>query len=56
MLHLVDWPLLTPPQAGPYGRSRYAMAETLRLSAARQLAQAGEEGEVMRRSPGMRRA
>ena len=30
VLHLVDCSLVTPPQAGPDGRARYAMLETLR--------------------------
>ena len=30
MLHLVDCSLVTPPQAGPDGRARFAMLETLR--------------------------
>jgi non-specific serine/threonine protein kinase len=30
VLHLVDCSLLSPPQAGPDGRARYQMLETLR--------------------------
>jgi predicted ATPase/DNA-binding CsgD family transcriptional regulator len=43
VLHLVDCSLLSPPQAGPDGRLRYGMLETLRAYAARLLAQAGEQ-------------
>jgi non-specific serine/threonine protein kinase len=43
VLHLVDCPLLVPPQPGADGRSRYAMLETLRAYGNRLLAQAGEE-------------
>ena len=32
VLHLVDCSLLVPPPAGPDGRSRYVMLETLRLT------------------------
>jgi predicted ATPase/DNA-binding CsgD family transcriptional regulator len=46
VLRLVDCSLLTPPQAGPDGRSRYAMLETLRAYAAGQLAQAGERQQA----------
>jgi predicted ATPase/DNA-binding CsgD family transcriptional regulator len=46
VLRLVDCSLLLPPQAGPDGRSRYAMLETLRAFGAGLLAEAGEEGEV----------
>jgi predicted ATPase/DNA-binding XRE family transcriptional regulator len=42
VLHLVDCSLLTPPRAGPDGRSRYGMLETLRAYAAGLLAEAGE--------------
>ncbi len=41
--HLVDCSLLSPPQAGLDGRSRYGMLETLRAYGARLLAQAGED-------------
>jgi predicted ATPase/DNA-binding CsgD family transcriptional regulator/transcriptional regulator with XRE-family HTH domain len=44
VLHLVDCSLLAPPQAGPDGRFRYSMLETLRAYGAGQLAGAGEEG------------
>ena len=43
MLHLVDCSLLVPPQAGPDGRSRYGMLETLRAYGAELLAEAGEQ-------------
>src|SRR6516225_8106811 len=39
---LVDCSLLSPPQAGPDGRLRYVMLETLRAYGAGQLAAAGE--------------
>jgi predicted ATPase/DNA-binding CsgD family transcriptional regulator len=42
VLRLVDCSLLVPPRAGPDGRSRYAMLETLRAYAAGLLAEAGE--------------
>jgi predicted ATPase/DNA-binding CsgD family transcriptional regulator/DNA-binding XRE family transcriptional regulator len=40
---LVDCSLLTPPQVGPDGRSRYSMLETLRAYGAGLLAEAGEQ-------------
>jgi len=43
VLHLVDCSLLSPPRAGPDGRSRYAMLETLRAYGAGLLAEAGEQ-------------
>jgi predicted ATPase/DNA-binding CsgD family transcriptional regulator len=43
VLHLVDCSLLVPPRAGPDGRSRYSMLETLRAYGARLLAAAGEQ-------------
>jgi predicted ATPase/DNA-binding CsgD family transcriptional regulator len=43
VLHLVDCSLVSPPRAGPDGRSRYAMLETLRAHGAGLLAQAGED-------------
>ena len=43
VLHLVDCSLLSPPQAGPDGRLRYVMLETLRAYGAGQLAEAGEQ-------------
>ena len=43
VLHLVDCSLLAPPRAGPDGRSRYLMLETLRAYAAERLAEAGEQ-------------
>jgi len=42
VLHLVDCSLLVPPRAGPDGRWRYSMLETLRAYGAGLLAQAGE--------------
>ena len=42
VLHLVDCSMLSPPQAGPDGRARYAMLETLRAYAAGRLAETGE--------------
>ena len=42
VLHLVDCSLLSPPQAGPDGRSRYQMLETLRAYGSGLLAGAGE--------------
>jgi len=44
VLRLVDCSLLVPPRAGPDGRSRYAMLETLRAYGARLLDEAGEVG------------
>ncbi len=43
VLHLVDCSLLVPPQAGPDGRSRYAVLETLRAYGAALPAGAGEQ-------------
>ena len=43
VLRLVDCSLLVPPRAGPDGRSRYAMLETLRAYGAGLLAGAGEQ-------------
>jgi predicted ATPase/DNA-binding CsgD family transcriptional regulator len=43
VLHLVDCSLLVPPRAGPDGRSRYVMLETLRAYGAGLLAAAGEQ-------------
>ena len=42
VLHLVDCSLLAPPRAGPDGRFRYVMLETLRSYGAGLLAEAGE--------------
>ena len=42
VLHLVDCSLLVPPRAGPDGRWRYGMLETLRAYGARLLAGSGE--------------
>jgi len=44
VLHLVDCSLLVPPRAGPDGRSRYVMLETLRAYAAGLSAEVGESG------------
>ena len=46
VLHLVDCSLLVPPRAGPDGRSRYVMLETLRAYGARLLAEGGEGDAV----------
>ena len=46
VLRLVDCSLLVPPRAGPDGRARYVMLETLRAYGAGLLAEAGEDGEV----------
>jgi predicted ATPase len=43
VLRLVDCSMLTPPRAGPDGRSRYVMLETLRAYGAGLLAGAGEQ-------------
>ena len=43
VLQLVDCSLLSPPRAGPDGRSRYVMLETLRAYGAGLLAGAGEQ-------------
>ena len=43
VLRLVDCSLLVPPRAGPDGRSRYGMLETLRAYGAGLLAEAGEQ-------------
>jgi predicted ATPase/DNA-binding CsgD family transcriptional regulator len=46
VLHLVDCSLLVPPRAGPDGRSRYVMLETLRAYGAALLAEAGEDDAI----------
>ena len=46
VLHLVDCSLLVPPRAGPDGRYRYGMLETLRAYAAGRLAGAGEDARA----------
>jgi predicted ATPase/DNA-binding CsgD family transcriptional regulator len=46
VLHLVDCSLLVPPRAGPDGRSRYVMLETLRAYGAGLLAEA-DEGDAV---------
>ncbi|HEY2079099.1 MAG TPA: LuxR C-terminal-related transcriptional regulator [Streptosporangiaceae bacterium] len=46
VLHLVDCSLLVPPRAGPDGRSRYVMLETLQAYGAGLLAEAGEADAV----------
>jgi predicted ATPase len=43
VLRLVDCSLISPPRAGPDGRSRYVMLETLRAYGAGLLAGAGEQ-------------
>jgi predicted ATPase/DNA-binding CsgD family transcriptional regulator len=47
VLHLVDCSLLVPPRAGPDGRSRYQMLETLRAYTAALPAGAGEQEEAV---------
>ncbi len=46
VLRLVDCSLLSPPRAGPDGRGRYVMLETLRAYGAGLLAEAGEDDEA----------
>jgi non-specific serine/threonine protein kinase len=46
VLHLVECSLLVPPRAGPDGRSRYGMLETLRAYGAGRRAEAGEDAGV----------
>ena len=46
VLRLVDCSLLVPPRAGPDGRSRYLMLETLRDYGAGMLARESEDAEV----------
>jgi non-specific serine/threonine protein kinase len=46
VLHLVDCSLLVPPRAGPDGRWRYGMLETLRAYGARLLAESAEWDET----------
>jgi predicted ATPase/DNA-binding CsgD family transcriptional regulator len=46
VLRLVDCSLLVPPRAGPDGRSRYLMLDTLRAYGTRRLAEAGEQDGV----------
>jgi predicted ATPase/class 3 adenylate cyclase/DNA-binding CsgD family transcriptional regulator len=46
VLHLVDCSLIAPPRAGPDGRPRYLMLETLRAYGAGRLAKAGEEPDA----------
>ena len=46
VLRLVDCSLLSPPQTGPDGRSRYVMLETLRAYGAKLRAEAGEQDEA----------
>ena len=46
VLHMVDCSLLSPPRAGPDGRPRYQMLETLRAYGAGLLAGAGELEEA----------
>ena len=56
VLRLVDCSLLVPPRAGPDGRSRYVMLETLRAYGAGLLAGAGEQDEARRRAGRVRAA
>jgi predicted ATPase/class 3 adenylate cyclase/DNA-binding CsgD family transcriptional regulator len=46
VLHLVDCSLIVPPRAGPDGRPRYLILETLRAYGAARLAEAGERPEA----------
>ena len=46
VLQLVDCSLIVPPRAGPDGRPRYLMLETLRAYGTGQLAEAGERPEA----------
>jgi DNA-binding CsgD family transcriptional regulator len=46
VLRLVDCSLLVPPRAGPDGRVRYSMLETLRGYGAQMLAEAGEQDQA----------
>jgi predicted ATPase/DNA-binding CsgD family transcriptional regulator len=46
VLRLAECSLLVPPRAGPDGRSRYMMLETLRAYAAKLRAEAGEQDTV----------
>ena len=46
LLHLVDCSLIAPPRAGPDGRLRYLMPETLRAYGASRRAKAGEEPDA----------
>jgi predicted ATPase/DNA-binding CsgD family transcriptional regulator len=46
VLHLVDCSLLTPPQAGPDGRVRYVMLQTLRAFGADRLADGGDRPDA----------
>ena len=46
VLRLVDCSLLVPPRAGPDGRARYSMLETLRAYGAGLLAAAGEQDQA----------
>jgi predicted ATPase/DNA-binding CsgD family transcriptional regulator/DNA-binding XRE family transcriptional regulator len=46
VLRLVDCSLLTPPQDGLDGRSRYSMLETLRAYGAGRLAETGEQDQA----------
>ena len=56
VLHLVDCSLLVPPRAGPDGRSRYVMLETLRAYGAGLLAEAGEQAKPRGRAGRVRAA
>ena len=56
VLQLVDCSLLSPPRAGPDGRSRYVMLETLRAYGAGLLAEAGEQAAADGRAGRVRAA
>ena len=46
VLHLVDCSLLVPPRAGPDGRARYVLLETLRAYGLDRLTETGEQPEA----------
>jgi predicted ATPase/DNA-binding CsgD family transcriptional regulator len=46
VVHLVECSLLSPPQPGPDGHSRYAMLETIRAYGRERLTEAGEEHDT----------
>jgi predicted ATPase/class 3 adenylate cyclase/DNA-binding CsgD family transcriptional regulator len=52
VLHLVDCSLISPPRAGPDGRARYLLLNTLRAYGAGRLSAAGEQPAVAARLAG----